>query len=192
LMSEFYRQALGAAHDLQKIMAEHFDLTPEFFRKLHTGENVTLRLLYYPPIINDKLSQGQLGAGAHSDYGFMTLLFQRGQSGLEVLSKDGTWLSVPPDADKVVVNSGDLLEHWTNGKYKSTLHRVQPQIGNTPRFSIAFFVDTDSDAMISPLPSLVSLGGSEKTAPIKAGDFIQSRINASHKGRFGQPSTESS
>lgn len=184
LMVSFYAQALEIAHTLQTEMARHFELDPDFFVRCHSGENVTLRLLYYPPIDNDELSEGQLGAGAHSDYGFLTLLFQKERGGLEVLDAQNQWLEVQPEPGKVVLNCGDLLERWTCGRYKSTLHRVKPQTGQAPRFSIAFFVDTDTHTTVSPFAQLAPNGDATGYPAVQAGEFIQSRLNASHKGRF--------
>lgn len=184
VMVSFYAQALATAHQLQTEMATIFGLDPEFFVSCHSGENVTLRLLYYPAIEGEQLDKGQLGAGAHSDYGFLTLLFQKDRGGLEVLDKENQWLSVPPEPGKVVLNCGDLLERWTCGKYKSTLHRVKPQTGSAPRFSIAFFVDTDSETMVSPIAKFAPNGDAAEYPSILAGEFIQRRLNASHKGRF--------
>lgn len=72
-------------------------------------------------------------AGAHSDYGSMTLLFRlKGQAGLEIQTREGNWVPVPvcpPGTENdpqppILVNIGDLLSYWTNGLLRSTVHRV--------------------------------------------------------------------
>ena len=116
----------------------------------------------------------------------MTLLFQYGVGGLQVIDGTGNWIDVPPRTDAVVINSGDLLERWTNGKYKSTMHRVLANTGERDRFSIAMFIDPDSDAAVEVLPSCVTADNPARFAPTSAGAHLQSKLEASHKGRFAQ------
>lgn len=95
----------------------------------------TLRLLHYPsmPESADYRPEVDIRAGAHSDYGSVTLLFQRpGQPGLEILTSTDEWapVTVNPSGTEhdasppILLNIGDLLSHWTNGLLKSTVHRV--------------------------------------------------------------------
>lgn len=186
LMMRFYAQALACAHDIQRRMAEALDLPDDHFVRVHSGDNVTLRLLYYPSSGVPQHDPSQLGAGAHTDYGFMTLLFQHEVGGLQVLDSAGNWIDVPPRADAVVVNSGDLLERWTNGRYKSTMHRVIAKTGDRDRLSIAIFVDPDPQTAVEALPSCVSQDNPARFAAITAGAHLQTKLEASHKGRFAQ------
>jgi hypothetical protein len=186
LMKEFYAHALACAHAIQRRMAETHGLPEDFFTGVHSGENVTLRLLHYPAVKASQHSPAQMGAGAHTDYGFMTLLFQYGVGGLQVIDGTGNWIDVPPRTDAVVINSGDLLERWTNGKYKSTMHRVLANTGERDRFSIAMFIDPDSDAAVEVLPSCVTADNPARFGPTSAGAHLQSKLEASHKGRFAQ------
>ena len=89
----------------------------------------TIRLLHYDEERKSDLDEGIFGCGAHTDWGVMTLLLTDEHSGLQIYNRnekngDGEWIDVPPRSDAFVVNIGDLLERWTNGKMKSTLHRV--------------------------------------------------------------------
>ena len=148
----------------------------------HGPSGCTLRLLYYPSLISPSSSTYQHGidvrAGAHSDYGSITLLFQRpGQPGLEILtSGGGEWAPVPvwpastkPEEEKegrrgfppILINIGDLLSYWTNGLLKSTVHRVvfpaeeQAEAGAKAqdRYSIAFFCHPVNSTELVPVPS---------------------------------------
>lgn len=184
LMQRFYAQALAAAHRLQQSMAQTLGLPHDYFTQSHSGQNVTLRLLHYPATGLPDPEPDQMGAGAHTDYGFLTLLFQRDVGGLQVIDKSGAWIDVPPRSDAVVVNSGDLLECWTNGRYRSTMHRVIPKVGDRARLSVAVFVDPDSDTLVKTLPACVSPDNPLRFAPMTAGEHLQSRLAASHKGRF--------
>lgn len=184
LMVAFYQECLNAAYRLQRVLARALDLDNEYFVDCHSGENVTLRLLYYPASGVDTIETGQLGAGAHTDYGLLTLLFQNGVEGLEVLNLEDQWQPVRCIDDAVVINSGDLLERWSNGRYRSTLHRVQPKIGARERLSIAMFVDPDSDTEVSALPSCICEGNPPRYPSITAGAHLQEKIEATHKQRF--------
>ncbi|WP_156841206.1 isopenicillin N synthase family dioxygenase [Novosphingobium aquimarinum] len=188
IMCGFYARALACAHQIQRQMATRLGMPPDYFTRLHSGQNVTLRLLYYPASQSgaEARDPAQLGAGAHTDYGFMTLLFQHGVGGLQVMDSADAWIDVPPRDEAVVVNSGDMLERWTNGRYKSTMHRVIAMDGQRDRLSIAMFIDPDSDALIEALPSCVSPENPARFGPISAGAHLQARLAASHKGRFAQ------
>lgn len=179
VINEFYKQALESAYAIQRLISEVLDVDREFFVKLHQGENVTLRLLHYPEV-KEGLTNDDIGAGAHTDYGMLTLLFQRGVSGLEVQTAQGTWQPVAPDPNAVVINTGDLMERWTNGRFRSTPHRVRQTPGNPERYSIALFVDPDSQAPIDVLQSCLAEGESPKFPEITAGEYITGRIEASH------------
>ncbi|RDI88192.1 hypothetical protein Vi05172_g2138 [Venturia inaequalis] len=126
------------------------------------------RTLYYPslPASPGYDSETDIRAGAHSDYGTITLLFQRpGQPGLEILaSRRGDekeeWLSVPINPSDetntpILVNVGDLLEYWTDGVLKSAVHRVMfPKDGiGEDRYSMAYFCHPMDDAKLEAVPS---------------------------------------
>jgi len=184
IVTHLYTDALQASYRLQRVMACALGVEPEFFVRCHSGENVTLRLLYYPNTGVDRVEPKQLGAGAHTDYGLLTLLFQDAVGGLQVLDANQTWIDVAPIPGAIVINSGDLLEHWTNGRYKSTLHRVQPKIGGQDRLSIAMFVDPDSATSVEVLESCIDADHPARFARTTAGEHLQSKIEASHKDRF--------
>jgi isopenicillin N synthase-like dioxygenase len=128
----------------------------------------TLRLLYYPSVPDDADYQPDIDirAGAHSDYGSVTLLFQRpGQPGLEILTRSGEWYPVPvspPGTESdpsppILVNMGDLFEFWTNGLFRSAVHRVvfpkEARRGGEDRYSIAFFCHPVDDTILEAVPS---------------------------------------
>ncbi|KAG8980140.1 hypothetical protein FRB93_009636 [Tulasnella sp. JGI-2019a] len=145
-------------------LAESLNLAKDFFTSRHSYERpqgTILRLLYYPPTDLREADRGMEGddirAGAHSDYGSITLLFQKDVAGLQILlptSGKPTWLDAPVVKDAILVNIGDLLDFWTGGKFKSTVHRVvlpRSEIEAGPRFSIAYFLHPDDDVLISRL-----------------------------------------
>lgn len=125
----------------------------------------TFRLLHYPSQKNFALDV-LIRAGAHTDYGSMTLLFQReNEEGLEIYAQN-KWQPVPfvagtsshkGEAPPIIVNVGDLLSFWTGGLLKSTVHRVKfpPEnlVNGRDRYSIVFFSHPNDDALLEPVPS---------------------------------------
>ena len=182
LMQLFFAECLDRAFLLQRILARALDLDENFFVKFHTGQNISLRLLRYPSCSSTLISDSQLGAGAHTDYGLTTFLFQDSVGGLEICDQEGNWHDIAPEEGVVLINSGDLLERWTNGRYRSTPHRVQPITGGKDRFSIAFFVDPDSDTPVNVLESCISVHEPRKFADVNAGEYITGRLQRSHIG----------
>ncbi|KAK2616675.1 hypothetical protein QQS21_000498 [Conoideocrella luteorostrata] len=108
------------------------------------------RLLHYPPH-PDIDADDLVGAGAHTDFGAITILLTDGNSGLQVLNQSKKeWVDVPSRSDAFVVNIGDLLETWTSGQYKSNVHRVINTSGQQ-RYSVPFFFDGNPDFLVEPL-----------------------------------------
>ena len=179
-LTDFYKACLDGAHRIQRVFSKALGMEKDFFVQYHQGENVSLRLLYYPSSGVDDIAVGQLGAGAHTDYGMITLLFQKDIGGLEVRGADGVWHPVTPENEAIVINTGDLMERWTNGKYRSTPHRVQPKLGDVDRYSIAVFVDPDTETPVTVLNSCLKPGEEPGYPEITAGEHIQGKIRASH------------
>ncbi|KAF4970626.1 hypothetical protein FSARC_2407 [Fusarium sarcochroum] len=148
----------------------------DFFSSAHNttkgASSSILRFLRYPPPESTAHSENDVRAGAHSDYGSITLLFRlRGQAGLEVLTKDNVWAPVPvcpagtedDPSPPILINIGDLLSYWTNGLFRSTVHRVvfptegsagvQGESSAGPRYSIAYFCHPVGTAPLEPVPS---------------------------------------
>jgi isopenicillin N synthase-like dioxygenase len=180
----FYEAALSAAYRIMRILAACLELPAEFFTERHRGENVTLRFLHYPANLPVK-SSAQLGAGAHTDYGSITLLFQDDVGGLELRDADGEWRLAPPVPQAVLINTGDLMERWTNGRFPSTVHRVRPISGTRDRFSIALFVDPDAAVEIDCIASCTNAEQPARYPRVTAGEHIRQKIAATH-GRDGR------
>jgi isopenicillin N synthase-like dioxygenase len=181
-MRVFYKRVRQISSDVMGAFALALDLDPAFFEDKHTGLTQTMRLLHYPPV--DTVSEGQLGAGAHTDYGTLTVLFQDSAGGLEVQNLKGEWVSAPPIRGTVVINTGDLIARWSNNFFKSTPHRVvpSPAARKNGRQSIAFFSDPDPDVVIETFPSCINKENPAKYGPITAGEYVQQRILASQAG----------
>ena len=153
-------------------------LDERFFDDLHTGKNQTLRLLNYPP--ERASANEQLGAGAHTDYGTLTLLFQDDCGGLQVKNAAGEWVHATPKPETVVINTGDLTQRWSNDILRSTPHRVirRAETADRPRQSIAFFSDPDPEVLVETIPSCIRADNPQTYPPITAGQHIREKILA--------------
>lgn len=131
-----------------------------------------LRLLHYvrPSDLSDHKS---VNMGAHTDYECLTLL-HTGNPGLQVMTKDDSWIDVPVDPDVFVVNIGDMLEAWSNGILKSTPHRVANL--SPERFSMPYFVAADYHTVIKPFKQLNNLDRPTHYAPFVAGEHLENML----------------
>ena len=131
-----------------------------------------VRLLHYPPQLDLK-DPRQVGAGAHTDFGAITLLMQDDKGGLQVLNEEtGNWIDVEPNSEAYVVNVGDMLQMWTRGEYKSNIHRVINSSGEH-RYSVPFFFDGNLDYVLTPLD------GSD-THGLTVEQFMRERYNRTY------------
>lgn len=182
VMHRYYDALADLAARLLSLMAIGLGMSPDTFTASIDRHTSALRLLHYPHVDPTTAETGQLRAGAHSDYGTLTLLRQDdAPGGLEVLGRDNTWHPVPATDGAYVVNIGDALERWTNGRWRSTLHRVQlPPAGGAgnERFSIAFFHNANWDAQIDCLEACRPADGSSVPAPISAGQHLMERFRS--------------
>jgi len=165
-LTAWQQKMTEVALQLLRSLAEALYLPAESFDKLY-GEypNEHVKLIRYP---GRDYSLSRQGVGAHKDSGFLTLLLQDNQSGLQVEVEEGQWWDVPPLAETFVVNIGELLELATNGYLRATVHRVLSPPPEHERLSIAFFLGAQLDAVV-PLycldPALAQLAKGPTSDP---------------------------
>lgn len=145
-----------------------------------------LRLNHYP--VGDLLRgqappAGPLGISPHTDAGALTVLLQDAAAGLQV-QWDGAWVDVPPLADALTINIGDMLQVWSNDRYTAPLHRVRAS-EQTPRLSIAYFLNPGYDALVEPLPGLLSAAAPAHYRALPWQEFRQLRALGDY-GDYGQ------
>lgn len=170
--------------DLHRAFALDLGLPPDFFEARLDRPMATLRLLHYPPR-PAAVAAGQLGAGAHTDYGNLTLLATDEVGGLEVRRRDGGgWIPAPVVPDAFVCNIGDCLMRWTNDSYVSTPHRVVSPAGRE-RYSVAFFLDPNPDALVACLDTCAGPERPAKYPPVTAADYLRQRLDATYAHRQG-------
>ncbi len=184
-----FREALLAWYDacwtvgrrVHRALAVDLGLDPGFFADKLDRPMATLRVLHYPPR-PASVAAGALGAGEHTDYGNLTLLATDGVPGLEVRTRDGTWLQAPVVADALVCNIGDCLMRWTNDVYVSTPHRVVSP-GDRDRLSVAFFLDPNPDALVACLPSCAGPDRPARYPAVTGADYLRERLDATYAHR---------
>ena len=162
---------------LLSAIALFLDLNEQFFDKHIEKGNSILRTIYYPPIVNEPLSA--IRAEQHEDINLITLLVGSSADGLEILSKQGTWVPVTSLEDQIVVNVGDMLQRLTNNRLKSTTHRVinpPREKWNTPRFSIPFFLHPRRDMSLACLENCIDDGHPKEYEEITAGEYLDERL----------------
>jgi isopenicillin N synthase-like dioxygenase len=178
------QRCFAACEDLSRQLMQAFALAlgleQQFFDPWLNLPMATLGPLYYPPVPAD--ARGRISAGAHTDFGCLTLLAQQHIGGLEIWTRDDTWCAVPPRENMLVVNIGDMLARWTNDRYASTRHRVVNTSENT-RLSLAFFFDPDPDVDLSPLPGCLPPGAAPKYPPATSLSHLIDKIGESFSYR---------
>jgi len=167
---------------LMKLFALALKLPQNYFADFLRQPISALRANHYPALHKAPLP-GQLRAGAHSDYGSLTLLFQQdGLSGLEILNRQKEWVPVTPCKPDIIVNLGDLMERWTNGRWVSSLHRVvtpdSKKTSSHSRMSLAFFQQPDWDARIECLPTCIDDDGTIKYPMVTSGRHLMERFQS--------------
>ncbi|MCY4489263.1 MAG: isopenicillin N synthase family oxygenase [Deltaproteobacteria bacterium] len=178
---ELHEAAAHACAALVRAMALSLGAPEDFFEDKHAPHASTARFFHYPPLTRPP-GDGQLRAGAHTDYGTVTLVFQDEVEGLEALV-DGRWLTVPVVPGTVTVNVADLLSRWSNGIYRSPKHRVALPSANAEqsRYSNVFFYNPNSAATVRCLDSCCDAGRPARYPPIAAGEFLRQRRAAQYQ-----------
>ena len=179
VMQGYYDKMVDLGALLLSAFAVSLGLEKDYFAPWLGITMTTLGPLHYPPQ-KGRITEAQLGAGAHTDFGCLTLLHQDDAGGLQVQGLDGTWLDAPPIHGTYVVNIGDMMERWTNGVFRSTPHRVI-NISGQERYSLPFFFDPDFYAPVECLPTCLKPGETPKYPPTTAGQHLLDMINASFK-----------
>ncbi|MEL6689542.1 MAG: 2-oxoglutarate and iron-dependent oxygenase domain-containing protein [Pseudomonadota bacterium] len=167
-VESYLREAMGVAQDMLTGIALATGQDATYFTDKFTRPMALLRGNYYPPrpaSANEK----DFGIAAHTDYGCLTLLATDGVPGLEVELLDGSWLAVQADPGHFIINFGEMLEMWTEGAVRATVHRVVG--GSEERVSIPLFFNPNYEANVAP-------SGSDEE--IQAGTHLTKRFEETY------------
>lgn len=181
--SAYIDDMCALSHQLMAMLARSLGLSADTFSTGQGDPLVTLRLLRYPPH-PEGADQRLFGAGAHTDWGAITLLAQDHHGGLEVQGPDGSWIKATPIPDSFVVNLGDMMPRWTNDLFRSNPHRVtNVSSQGQPRFSIPFFYSPDYMTEVRPLAGCVSEERPARYAPCTVGEHLREM----YQKTYGKP-----
>lgn len=183
VMEQYHREALRVAREVARIIALALDLDAGFFdRPEMLGDPIAvLRLLHYEGKASNPES-GIFGAGAHSDYGLITLLATDDVMGLQICkdrdAQPQKWEYIAPVKGGFIVNLGDMLERWSNCVFRSTLHRVI--VDGRDRHSIAYFVEPSHECLVECLPTCTSETNPPRFPPVTCAAYLTQRYKDTH------------
>lgn len=176
--TELYNQFDKTGAEVLSAIAVDLGLDARWFDPTIEDGNSVMRLLHYPPVSEG--AGGAIRAGAHEDINLITLLLGAQEAGLELLGKNGKWLSVAPPEGAMVINIGDMLQRLTNHVLPSTTHRVRNPTGDRAtysRYSMPFFLHLRSDFRFVTLPECISADNPDRyPESITADDYLQERL----------------
>lgn len=173
----YYLACENLGRRLVAAIARNLGAEPEtLLGAFRSGHTSFLRLNFYPrcdrPASPESPAMplaGHLGVHPHTDAGAVTILLQDDQPGLQV-ERGGNWFLVEPRRDALVVNIGDIVQVWSNDRYRAALHRVLANSA-AERYSAPFFLNPGCEAVYEPLPSC----GPPRYRPIAWGEFRAAR-----------------
>lgn len=177
----YYAEIASLAFDMMRLFALALGLDEHWFDDKVDKPISNLFANHYPPL-DRRPEPDQLRIGEHTDYGSLTLLYQRDAVGGLEVRLDDNWVPIAPIPDSFVVNIGDLMARWTNDKWISTLHRVQNPTLTGPasrRLSLPFFCQPNYDAVIETVPTCVSALRPSRYPRITAGQNVTDKTDAS-------------
>ena len=175
-----YTDAVDAlGRRLMPACAVALDLPADTFDAAFAESQFSFRLSHYPPVVAEP---NQFGIAPHTDANFLTFLAQTEVPGLQLRLPSGDWLDVPYVPDSYAVNSGDMLTRWTNGRFKSTPHRVLPPVGRH-RYAIPFFLGPHLDSVIACLPTCQGPDNPARFPPITYDAYLHWWYDANYNAK---------
>ncbi|MER5173469.1 isopenicillin N synthase family dioxygenase [Thioclava kandeliae] len=175
----YMREMTGLGERIAEALAEALGLERDWFAKYFDTPTLFLRLLHYPEQPDE---EELFGSAPHTDYGFITLLKQDNVGGLEVRNKRGDWIPAPPIEGTFVMNVGDILSKWSNGRFVSTPHRVR-NLSRKDRYSQPFFYDPSMRALVECPEAMLEAGETAQMEPVLYGDYLLERLNKNYDYR---------
>jgi isopenicillin N synthase-like dioxygenase len=175
VLSRYFDAMCGLGRTLSAGFALALDLPEDFFADKLDRPTAILRILHYPGSgVMVMPNAPDFGCGAHSDYGYLTILAQDDTGGLQVQNSAGRWIEAPPIPASFVCNIGEMMERWSNDVFRATKHRViRRQPGS--RYSVPFFFHPNPEVDISCLESCLAAGGA-RYQPTTALDYLMGRL----------------
>ena len=174
-----YHDALSElGHKICRAIALALKTDANAFAAAFEPPTTFLRLLHYPPQPAE-MKGDHYGSAPHTDFGCITILAQDETGGLQVRNTQGKWIDVPCVPGSFVMNVGDMLHRWSNGRLLSTPHRVINRSGKQ-RYACPFFFDPDVNVEVTPLSSCITPENPKRFDGIVYGDFLRAELSAGY------------
>ena len=177
-LTQAYAQFQTLSETIFSLFAIGLDQPADFFKPLIVKPASVMNVNYYPATGSESDSEFS-GIGAHSDYEAFAMLWQDGVGGLQIESLEGEWESVQPLEDALVINIGDLMQRWTNDRFRATRHRVI-NVSGKERVSLACFGNTNYHALIKCIDSCCSAENPVRYPAVKSGDYLMDAIKRTY------------
>jgi len=177
-LEAYDRQMHEACLKMVHAFAQCLNTDPDAFESCFTRPTTWLRLLRYPPRPANA-PDDLFGSAPHCDFGFVTLLAQDEVGGLQVQHPDHGWIDVPARPGAFVMNTGNMLHRWSNGRFRSTPHRVINR-SNRERYSVAYFFDPNVKTTVAPLQSCVPAGTQPRYEPVEFESYLRNELETAY------------
>ncbi len=181
IWTNYFHAMMELATRIMHIFAVALGLPERFFNNMIDNPKAVLRATNYPPLEKAPEPE-QFRAGPHTDYGTLTIISTNSETGLQVCTQNGQWIDVESLPNSFIVNIGDLMMRWTNGKWISTLHRViNPPLDQAGkrRQSLVFFHNPNPYVLIKCLDCCCSSKNPPKYPPILAEEYLKTKSRRS-------------
>jgi isopenicillin N synthase-like dioxygenase len=185
----YYRACERLAHAVLGGISASLGVPADRLARAFVPEHTSfVRLNYYPPCEDPAApdaaevpASGHLGLNHHTDAGALTLLLQDARPGLQIWHEGG-WRTVSAHEGSIVVNLGDVLQVWSNDRYRAPLHRVTAS-RDAPRWSAPFFLNPSAEVRCAPLPEACAGDDPPRYLPIHWGAFRAERAAGDYRDR---------
>ena len=183
LVKAYYDAVFALTQTLMRMSALALDLPEDHFVETYEDPSFVMRFVNYPDQKTPP-RKGQLRYGGHHDYGGLTILRQdAAPGGLQIADHDGNWHDAASVPGSFVINVGDLMSRWTNGRWRSTLHRVvnppRELTGSTRRLSLVTFTGPNENTEVACLSTCAGPDRPPPLPPVRAGDYVLAKLAAS-------------
>jgi isopenicillin N synthase-like dioxygenase len=172
-LTDYYAAIETLGHKMLAVYARALDLPADYFDPFFKDPMWTTRNAFYPGSL--KAEQNQFGISPHRDHGFITFLPLSEEPGLQIQTPTGDWIAAEQVENAIIVNTGEFMNRWTNGRFIATPHRVL--LPRNDRYSIALFFNPTWDTEAVPLETCVSENNPAKFEPINIHDYLDWYIN---------------
>lgn len=163
-----YQETMAVlAQNMLPVYARALELPSDYFNTKFSHPEYYNRCAWYPPA---DAEEGQFSLAPHADHSSITYLPLMDVPGLEVMAPSGKWIEIAPLRGGIVVNTGEFLNRWTNGRFIATPHRVVPP--KKDRYALTFFFNANDETVANPIPTCIEPGAEPKYEPMSFHDFF--------------------